>query len=530
MRLANMIAMLTLATGWQAAGQQSLDQILNKGVVLPGKKAPAPEKQRPAPTAKQPRSVASAASGGAASFKMDLPPGWRAQLAQNGAVVARGQDNLAVVIAPVPDAGDAPAANWLQARGAAALAPYVTNPAITRIYPSRVGPHAALAAFEFGDSTSPGTANVLCFVGGGVGTLYIIAGPKPLFLQARAGLVRILQSFSFAGERAEAGQAGQQTGFTRFQDPLEKAFTMDVPAGWKIEGGLLRKSPVDVRNYVWATSPDGSTVIRARDPAFGRFMVPDRTHEAIGVREGTNYQVGIGWTAFVLRYVSGPDFARQYAVKLISDLNASDLQTKAVKPRQDLAKSETATGGFSRIETTAGEVEFTCSRNGQPCNGKVVAATRLELMSSDDPLSGRQEFGGWTISYLASYLTPPERLAMTEQIFQHMLDSVHFSEEWGRMQTQIVVDAAQANRGLSQYRDRILDEVYRNRERSEERIHQNRIDAIRGVVRLRDPDTGQELEGVAGRNYYYRITGGDRAISTDREIRSPDFTELEQIR
>jgi hypothetical protein len=52
-----------------------------------------------------------------------------------------------------------------------------------------------------------------------------------------------------------------------------------------------------------------------------------------------------------------------------------------------------------------------------------------------------------------------------------------------------------------------------------------------GVVRLRNPDTGDELEGEAGKDYYYKVPNRDRPVGTNRPIEGdPNVTELEQIR
>jgi hypothetical protein len=519
--IAAVLGVVTLP-GSPATGRQSLDQILNKGVVVPGKNPPAKRAspQQPAKPAANPAAPATAVS---TAFRMDLLPGWHAQLAPNGAVLAAGQDGSAVVIAPIVGAGSSAAGNWLQQRGASTVAQYLKNPAITGIYSSRMGAGAALASFDYSSPAGPGTANVLCLVGGGVGTLYVIAGPKAVFPQQRSGLVRILQSFTFTGEGPSGGESAQaaRTSFTRFKDPNEGAFTVDVPAGWKVEGGMVRKASTDTRPYVWATSPDGSTVIRLRDPAFGSFRTPGQIDARQGRFEGMPYSPGYGVVMVLSHYMPGPEFAQQYAVKLARDLQASNLQFKGVKPRQDLSSSNAA--GYVQEQITGGEAEFTCARNGQPCGGKVIASTRVHV------LPAMPDSATWYIDLLASYITPQERLGATDQIFQHMIESVQYSPEWAATQLQITGNTSQIVRDTTEYGARVFDEVHRNREQAEERIQQNRIDTIRGRVRLRDPDTGEELEGVAGRNYYYRVPGG-RTVGTDTVIRAPDFTELQQIR
>jgi hypothetical protein len=444
-------------------------------------------------------------------------------LAQNGAIVAAGQDGSAVVIAPILGTGGADAGTWLHGSGAAAVGQYLKSAMMTGIYQSRMGPSAALASFDYAGPSGAGAANVLCFLNEGVGTLYLIAGPKAAFPQQRSGLVRILRSFSFTGERTggEAAQAVSQTTFTRFQDPNEGAFTVDVPLGWKVEGGLVRKSSLDLRNYTWVTSPDGSTIIRLRDPTLGGFCIPDQGLARARIYEGMTYTPGLGNVYLVSRYLPGPQFAQQYAMKFAGETQASNLQFKAVNFRQDLTKSTSA--GIMQEQTIGGEVEFTCVRNGQEYAGVVVAATHIHGTSL---MPGSAM---WDVSYLGSYLTPRERAGATDRIFQHMVASVQSNPKWAEMQLGITRNTSQIARDTAQYQARVFDEVHGNRERSEERIHQNRIDAIRGVVRLKDPNTGEELEGVAGRNYYYRAPGRG-AFGADRAIRSPDLTELEQIR
>ncbi|MBZ5625120.1 MAG: tannase/feruloyl esterase family alpha/beta hydrolase [Acidobacteriia bacterium] len=153
------IACAAILGGIQAAGQQSLEQILKNGVVVPGKEPPAAATT--AKPAKQPPSAAPAArtaapAAASAGFRMDLPPGWRAQLAQNGAIVAAGQDGSAVVIAPILGAGGADAGTWLHDSGAAAVGQYLKSAVMTGIYQSRMGPSAALASFDYAGPSGAG--------------------------------------------------------------------------------------------------------------------------------------------------------------------------------------------------------------------------------------------------------------------------------------------------------------------------------------------------------------------------------------
>ena len=66
-----------------------------------------------------------------------------------------------------------------------------------------------------------------------------------------------------------AAAAPLVSGWTTVQDPAEQAFSIEVPQGWKITGGLYRFGLLDPRLMVDMVSPDGKIDIR-----FGDYRVP----------------------------------------------------------------------------------------------------------------------------------------------------------------------------------------------------------------------------------------------------------------
>ena len=57
--------------------------------------------------------------------------------------------------------------------------------------------------------------------------------------------------------------------WTTFVDPFEHAFTITIPAGWRVTGGLLRHSPIDPNMCMRLVSPDMRTLIILGDPRWG---------------------------------------------------------------------------------------------------------------------------------------------------------------------------------------------------------------------------------------------------------------------
>jgi hypothetical protein len=467
-------------------------------------------------------------SGANQGFRMDLPPGWRAQLAENGAVTARSGDGASlVVVAPVLGIGEA-TAEWLRRRGAAALVPYLGNAAVSAVYPSRIGGSAALAAAEYSGGSGPGTANVLLYADGGIGTLYVIAGPKALFARQRAQLVQVLRSFSFTGERpaqAGAGEAPADVNFARFDDPREGAFTVQAPAGWRIEGGVARFAATDVRPYVFATSLDGSRMVRIGDPAVGLYTLPNQLFAFAGMGEGQVYSPGYGVQMTIMRYLPGHVFAQQYTAALARHAQAANLRIQSVKPLPPLHE---AFQGYVQQQMTAGEAAFTCVRNGRECAGSVVSETTLTAVPAS-------QGGMWQATALASFLAPVESAGPTNRILLHMVESFQMNPQWLQAQSQTAMNTAQIARTAALHTSRIINDVYWNRQAAQDRVNQKWDDYIRGVVRLRDPRTGEQFEGSAGRNHYYRVDGngrpdyrGNHVIGQDR-ARNVDIGELEVV-
>jgi hypothetical protein len=88
---------------------------------------------------------------------------------------------------------------------------------------------------------------------------------------------------------------------------------VEAPRGWKVQGGLLRKGPLDPRAEVDMVSPDGRIDMRLGDWGIPPFTVPSGQMERLGFTEGKEDAPGNPPTAtIVARYRSGQDFADLY--------------------------------------------------------------------------------------------------------------------------------------------------------------------------------------------------------------------------
>ncbi len=178
------------------------------------------------------------------------------------------------------------------------------------------------------------------------------------------------------GPTAASGQTGDPgpgTSWVTMRDTREKAFSIQVPQGWKTYGGLFRFSTIDARMIVDMTSPDGLTNLRVGDSTVPPYRVP-----------GPFLRPGPG----VAPYTAGHVFATRYGQARFAAMCQGVHLTKsdALAPKYHPAAS-----GIS--QTTAGEAFFSCTKNGAPMSAYVYAETML--MGPGGPGSILGSGGAW---------------------------------------------------------------------------------------------------------------------------------------
>src|SRR5580704_8341671 len=89
------------------------------------------------------------------------------------------------------------------------------------------------------------------------------------------------------GWRESSTRASENVAWVKFTDPLEQAFTLEVPQGWTVKGGMFRLGYSDHREMVDMTSPDGKINIRIGDLSIPVYFLPNQSH-----REGEVYDMG----------------------------------------------------------------------------------------------------------------------------------------------------------------------------------------------------------------------------------------------
>jgi hypothetical protein len=175
------------------------------------------------------------------------------------------------------------------------------------------------------------------------------------------------------------------------------------------------------------------TYLMIGDPALPSFTPPSQMGNAIGHREGTLYDTGLGGRALVMRYLPGAEFARTYGETALQGLCPS-LKFSSAQDHPELARKAAAqwpTVIPSRVD--GGEARFTCTHNNQEMEARVEAATRI---TRDNVM--------WGVIMLEGFIAPKGQANQAEETLTHVAGSMTFSQAWIQKQNSLSQQAAEA--------------------------------------------------------------------------------------
>jgi len=330
---------------------------------------------------------------------------------------------------------------------------------------------------------------------------------------------------------AANGQAGQQAGgfmgmgaapavqWTTFTDPSEHAFTVEVPAGWQVQGSLRRFSTQDVRSEVVARSPDGSMEVFLGDQSVPFFAMPTQMTQWAGLREGSIYQLGYGNNAVIARYVPGEAFAQSWGANRIGRACASPRQIAgAPLPQADQAMDFGYRQGGIQASTKSGEAKFDCSWQGAPGAGYAFATT----------LAAQSQGGGgiWQASSMSGFASRADHAQQAADILAHMNASFQLDPNWAQRQSGAVMNASRIVASTQEAVSQSIKSSFDYKNAVHDRAMEHWSQATRGTATFNDPVAGQrELENT---DHQWRTRDGRTIGTNSSNPPEPGATELQR--
>jgi hypothetical protein len=221
--------------------------------------------------------------------------------------------------------------------------------------------------------------------------------------------------------------------FNRFVDPQEHAFYVDVPAGWRTEGGMARLGMIGVNPHLRSMSPDGMIYLLFGESTLPSFAPPGPLSRMRGVGEGFVYDAGLGQRVMIMHYMSGSEFARSYGQYALSNL-CGNLKLVSTTDLPDLARSTQAVDRLVMpTRYTAGEATFSCSHKGQEMQATIQAVT----WTTTDAVM-------WSVARLGGFIATKARAAEVGNLVAYMASTWKADERWIQFQSQLSRQAGDA--------------------------------------------------------------------------------------
>ena len=338
------------------------------------------------------------------------------------------------------------------------------------------------------------------------------------FLRVRtsAPVVLLIALTVFLSAHLSAGQTAKAASpatvnWTKFQDPNEKAFSADVPAGWTARGGAYRLGFSDVRLMVDVTSANGDTNIRMGDIAIPPYFLPNQLHH-----EGEVYDLGAQAQGIVARYRTGAEYARLYALSRFTAF----CKTLTPQPVDSAPAVQLSADLAPQGSSTDGQVEFRCDTP----QGAKIAYVYAKTASAQ---------GLWQVAALGSFLAPTAQADLARTILLHESQSLQITPAWKDYQKNMDDQGLQYQRARQQQRLNALaqqvqqfeakmqamrDQVnsFERRQNAQAAQVESFDKTLVGVTSTTDPLDGSKRDVWTGTKSHYWINGNGTVVnSTD---------------
>jgi hypothetical protein len=191
--------------------------------------------------------------------------------------------------------------------------------------------------------------------------------------------------------------------WTTFTDPNENAFSIEVPRGWRVAGGVVRKIPLWASLVLRVLSPDRRTLIAVGDPDSVPYNAP----------------------------IAARDYVRRFTESAMSRA-CPDLKIVDVADLPDVERFARSNSLGPYNQWSAAQAAFTCNGGRQAgMAGQAIAV--LQYMTT--LRSGHAQV-------LAAFVTATGQENAADQLLNHMIASLRQNPEWSARQQQIAQQLA----------------------------------------------------------------------------------------
>jgi len=433
---------------------------------------------------------------GSGAFHVKTPPGWVVETAKDAHVLIKSKDGSEfVLLQPFMIGPEGTSDHAVPALVDHWKTSFFPNAQLSDQNQISTTPDEVVAKIQFG-ANGGSRANVLCYNQNGAGMLYAIAAPAGKFASSRDKLMQVLQSFHYgaSGPATAPAQSGSGLTYTSWTEPNEQAYTVQVPQGWNVSGGLTRTNAINLHNEVVATSPDGQLYAQYGESQMLPFKQLTGTIFQRGFHPGSISEYH-GWFMF-LDYETGDVFSKGYLEKiLVKKYQGLKIGKSQDCPQLTEALQKMTAGSPIPIKVSVGETDFTYNDNGQTKSGMCFATTIF---------SGGVATPGW-MAIPGICTGPADKLPTALEVLAH-LATPKWSQDWANRAnndaanyTKVIQATAAGDRALS-------DHIYNSFTSQLHESGRQMENVLTGMTDVKGPD-GTAYHVPGGHNYYYYNAG-----------------------
>ncbi len=323
----------------------------------------------------------------------------------------------------------------------------------------------------------------------------------------------VLLLFAVCGPTSKAASSPSQSStglhWVRYTDSAEGAFSMDVPIGWQVLGGMYRFGYFDVRWMMDVRSLDGKVIIRIDDPDVPPYVLPGphsgpAGHPAIRPQM---YQMVVDDYRDAQTYAEG--YAKHRFSSVCNSMTPSQSNWTPTMPQAWRADAQS--------HVTQATLTYDCGSSDGPRIVTVFARSTLHPGA-----------GLWQVDPIISIVAVPADLPLAQSMTQHMIDSWQESPQWAQYQQQIT------NMGLEQIRasfGRFMQQMQAYHQQREAAMNQqvSHFEAqqqaqaaqvsswgniLTGLTNVVDPNTGTQFQVFSGPKANYYTNGNGLTINS----------------
>ena len=319
---------------------------------------------------------------------------------------------------------------------------------------------------------------------------------------------------------APAGKAAPLS-WVRYDDPSERSFSIEVPRGWTVEGGMYRFGYFDVRATVDLRSPDGNIILRFDDANVPPYVLPGPNKPP----EGRPYKKPFQFQMMVEKYRTAPSFAETYGKSRFKSV-CQTMTSKASSWKPTLPPLVTSS---NPDQSSDGAVDFDCQTSAGPKLASVFIHTALFAKP-----------GFWQADPILSAVTTPDLMPLAQSVLQHAMDSFQIYPEWQAHQKQMTQEGlamvqrdfqtfrAQTRAQMESFSKSMNQQVsgFERQQQASQAQSTNWGNILTGLTDTHDPLTGENFQVWTGPKSNYYVDGlGNKVNATNNPGGS--YRELE---